>query len=176
MRAFRVHGYEATTMKDLERATGVLQGSLHHAFGGKQALFLAALDRYNDEVVRHRIATHLRGESPVAEIRALFHSLLDEPGGGRFGCLLTNAAVEFGAGSRPVSSRVSRGFGLLREAFEAHARLARALDGVATRRPHGRTALRLLHAYQGLLVLIRFGHDRAALSELIDELLADIWR
>jgi TetR/AcrR family transcriptional repressor of nem operon len=176
MRAFRVRGYEATTMKDLERATGLLPGSLYHSFGGKKELFLAALDHYNEHVVRKRIETHLLGDAPVEELRALFRSVLDEPGGGHFGCLLTNTAVEFSSASKPVTARVNEGFRLLADAFEKQSRRARALGQGASRRSHRSTGLRLLHAYQGLLVLVRFGHERAELEALIDELVDDAFR
>jgi AcrR family transcriptional regulator len=176
MRTFRRKGYEATSVKDLERATGLRSGSLHHAFGGKRALFLAALDHYNEHVVGGRIATYLHGDDPVKELRALFRSVLDEPGGGSFGCLLTNTAVEFAGGSKAISAKVREGFAQLEDAFEAQSRRARALGiGAKTGRTHRRTALRLLHAYQGLLVLVRFGHERAELETLVDDLLADVF-
>ena len=173
MRVFRMRGYEATTMKHLERATGLLSGSLHHAFGGKRALFLAALEHYNAHVVRARIELYLKGESPVEELRALFRSTLDEPGGGHHGCLLTNTAVELAAGPKPVRAKVSQGLGALLEAFEGQARLASPGKSAGVQ---ARTALRLLHAYQGLLVLVRFGHPRAELEALIDDMIHDILR
>lgn len=45
-------GYEATSIQDLVEAMGIQRGSLYAAFGSKQDLFLAVLDRYGDVVVR----------------------------------------------------------------------------------------------------------------------------
>ena len=41
--AFLATGYEATSVDDLVRATGLQRGSLYQAFGSKRGIFLAAL-------------------------------------------------------------------------------------------------------------------------------------
>lgn len=46
LRTFWRLGYEATTLTDLTDAMGISRPSLYNAFGDKEALFLAALDRY----------------------------------------------------------------------------------------------------------------------------------
>jgi AcrR family transcriptional regulator len=52
-RTFLAVGYEATSIDELVRATGLLRGSLYQAFGSKRGLFLAvlrqALTRPSDE-------------------------------------------------------------------------------------------------------------------------------
>ena len=175
MQVFRARGYEGASLKHLETATGLNPGSLYSCFGNKEALFLAALDHYNEVVVRRRIAKYLRGAEPFAEIRAMFVSTLHERGGTTFGCLLTNTAVEFGSGSAAVSAKVRAGFALLEQGFAEHCERAKAAGLLAPRRRSDRVALRLLHAYQGLLVLVRFGRNPAELTGLIDDLISDIF-
>ena len=46
MEVFWTRGYESTSIDDLVEATGINRGSLYNAFGDKQGLFLAAIDRY----------------------------------------------------------------------------------------------------------------------------------
>jgi TetR/AcrR family transcriptional regulator, transcriptional repressor for nem operon len=46
MLLFWRRGFGATSMQDIAQATGVLRGSLYHAYGDKQALFLRILARY----------------------------------------------------------------------------------------------------------------------------------
>ncbi len=41
--AFRITGYEGTSIDDLVQATGLHRGSLYKAFGSKRGLFVAAL-------------------------------------------------------------------------------------------------------------------------------------
>lgn len=49
-------GFEATTLADLEAATGLNRSSLYHAFGSKRGLFDAAAQDYLDTVIRPRLA------------------------------------------------------------------------------------------------------------------------
>ena len=51
MQAFWMHGYEATSMQDIEVATGLRKQSLYRLFGDKHAMYLAALWSYEDCVV-----------------------------------------------------------------------------------------------------------------------------
>ena len=51
MMLFWQQGYEATSIRDLERASGLTAPSLYGAFGNKEALFTAALQRYVDTVI-----------------------------------------------------------------------------------------------------------------------------
>ncbi|GIF76262.1 TetR/AcrR family transcriptional regulator [Asanoa siamensis] len=48
MRTFWERGYDGTSLTDLTSATGVGRQSLYLAFGDKQRLYLAALDRYRE--------------------------------------------------------------------------------------------------------------------------------
>ena len=46
VRVFSERGYHGTSISDLAHATGLAQGSLYKAFKDKQAIFLAAFERY----------------------------------------------------------------------------------------------------------------------------------
>src|SRR3989440_11441871 len=46
LQVFWRKGYEGATLSDLTKAVGVNRPSLYAAFGGKEALFRKALDRY----------------------------------------------------------------------------------------------------------------------------------
>ncbi len=48
--AFAEGGYEATSIDDLVRCTGLHRGSLYQAFGSKRGLFLLALRRASTEL------------------------------------------------------------------------------------------------------------------------------
>jgi AcrR family transcriptional regulator len=45
-KAFWAHGYEGTSMADLVQATGLASARLYAAFGSKEAMFRAAIERY----------------------------------------------------------------------------------------------------------------------------------
>ena len=46
MRLFWEHGFDGTSMSELTEAMGINRRSIYAAFGNKEALFTAALDRY----------------------------------------------------------------------------------------------------------------------------------
>ena len=49
MRVFWERGYEANSIDDLLKATGINRGSLYGTFGDRRSLFLSALDRYVEQ-------------------------------------------------------------------------------------------------------------------------------
>lgn len=49
---FWEHGYDGTSIPDLEDATGIRRSSLYNTFGSKRGLFDAAVQSYLDEVIR----------------------------------------------------------------------------------------------------------------------------
>ncbi|SNT55375.1 TetR/AcrR family transcriptional regulator, transcriptional repressor for nem operon [Asanoa hainanensis] len=53
MGVFRAKGYEGASMRDLAEATNLGSGSLYAAFGSKEGLYLAALDRYRHGTPPH---------------------------------------------------------------------------------------------------------------------------
>lgn len=164
MEAFRRDGYAGTSIKSLERDTGLSSGSLYNSFGDKDAIFRKALVHYNRVVVAERMEDHLDQRSPIEGLRSLFLSLLDEPGGGSSGCLLTNSAVEFGVRESPAKRDVQGGFQIEEGAFMAA--LGRLPD-VSANAPA--RAIKLLALYQGILVLIRSGYSKAKLQDMIND-------
>ncbi len=103
--AFWRHGYEATTLQDLAAASGVRAGSLHAAFGSKQALFAAAFGLYE----RHFIACLQIEARGFEAIRGYLHTLLDAvlTDGEKKGCLIVNAALEGGLHTPEMRARVA---------------------------------------------------------------------
>lgn len=153
MHMFRRRGFVASSVRDLEEATGLTSGSLYNSYRDKRGLFEAASAHYNRTVLARRIEDHAPVGAGVEGLRRLFLSLLLEPDGGSFGCLITTSAVEFGRKDQPVF--VAEGFAILRACF------ADRLGGNDT------DAVALLALYQGILVLIRAGYDKATLEAMI---------
>ena len=151
MDVFRARGFERTSLRDVERATGLHPGSLYHAYGNKAGLFDAVLALYNERVVEGRIATHLdAADDPVAGVESFFASTYEGRPDPDPGCLVTNTAIEspgLGGGAR---DGVSAGLDAIRAAFAR-------LFGDDRADP-------LLALYQGLLVLVRFGRPRSSLA------------
>lgn len=118
-RVFWRQGYGATSVQDLEAATSLGRGSLYNAFGGKKALFLAALERYS-EAVAAPLLGHLAAPDVGAGIEAMLMEIVarvDEPGRPR-GCLLTNTCLESG-GAPEVETFVAAAMRAKETALEA---------------------------------------------------------
>ena len=160
MHVFRRHGYGGVSVKTLEAETGLSSGSIYNSFGGKAEVFERVLAHYNETVVDKRIRVHLGNPDldPGTRLISLFQSLLEEPDGGTFGCLLTNSAVEFSGQDTAVGAAIRAGFERFLAAFKA---TVLGLPDTSEEKAE-RMSLRLLAYYQGLLVLIRHGHDKAA--------------
>lgn len=122
MRLFWRQGYHATSIQDLVEATGINRASLYATFGGKEALFLAAVERYLAEINRVRIAKLQGNPSPRAAIQGYFDDLVEFAigDGRRLGCMLTNSAVEFGERGDRIGQRV---YGLFDEVEDALTKL-----------------------------------------------------
>ena len=55
IKVFWTRGYDRTSVQDLVNSMGIQRGSLYAAFGGKQPLFLEALDRYEGSFYRKMV-------------------------------------------------------------------------------------------------------------------------
>jgi len=114
MKLYWTKGVEATSLTDLEEATGLKRGSIYNSFGDKEGLFLEALDQYAKNVIAP-MAESL--QSP--DIREAMSSVLDALLS-RFknndlpsGCLFTGTCMEYKTQSDTVKRKVSdQAFGL----------------------------------------------------------------
>jgi TetR/AcrR family transcriptional regulator, transcriptional repressor for nem operon len=167
MHAFRKRGYGGNSIKDLEAATGLTSGSIYNSFGDKHGLFDAALKHYNRNVLARRIATHAPKERGLAGLKTLFLTLLAEPDGGSYGCLITNTAIEFG-GRDALPQPTCDGLRILAEVFADRLSDAKAAGQLLPGIEPEIAAQKLLALYQGVLVLVRAGHDHGALTRLIE--------
>lgn len=107
MNAFWKHGYEATSMSELEAATGLKRISIYNAFGDKEGMYLAALDMYAERG-REKFEKALP-EAGLDGIIMLFKNLIqqecpDPPN--HCGCLMANSLLDFHKASSPVKQRL----------------------------------------------------------------------
>lgn len=96
-RAFWTLGYQATSVRDLELATGLAAGSIYKAFGSKRELFLLCLEQYMKE--ESYLALLLRlFDKPFEEcLRRILDTIIDsasEDSARPAGCLATNLVAE----------------------------------------------------------------------------------
>ncbi|MGV9806697.1 TetR/AcrR family transcriptional regulator [Micromonospora chersina] len=96
MEVFRRKGYEGASMRDLAEATGLGSGSLYAAFGSKDGLYLAALDRYRQRYAAPLVETLRAGSDAREVIHEVFVGVVDDIAGDgrRLACLIVGASME----------------------------------------------------------------------------------
>lgn len=129
-------GYGATSITDLEDATGISRISLYNAFGDKDGLFLKALKMYRDSayVFFHDPAFAKGGLSSIID---LFESLAsDRPADApeQSGCLMLNTILDINEVSETARALVESCRNEMVAGFEA-ALLAANTSGEATSSP-----------------------------------------
>jgi TetR/AcrR family transcriptional repressor of nem operon len=168
MDAFRRRGYSGLSVPQLEAATGLSSGSIYNSFGDKRGIFLAAFEHYLHAVLERRIAQHAKPDAGLSGLRQLFLTLLREADGETFGCLITNSAIEFGADRAIAENTVLKGFAILERLFAERLAAAKEAGLLRADLDTKAAAVTLLALYQGVLVLVRGGHDLKAVRRAIN--------
>lgn len=91
-------GFHATSMKDLEHATGMHPGSIYAAFGSKQGFYDAALTRYAHTITKDMRTAIAAGETPLEGLAAFVRSIGEGAGDPRRSCMLVKTLLEQGEG------------------------------------------------------------------------------
>ena len=95
---FRERGYEASSMADIERATGLNMSSIYNTFGSKEALFNRSLARYESVRLAGIADLLAAGTEGLADLhRALELQQAESVSEwGRGGCFAINTMIELG--------------------------------------------------------------------------------
>ncbi|PAT40222.1 TetR family transcriptional regulator [Vandammella animalimorsus] len=168
LEVFRAKGWQASSMQDLAQASQVQRGSLYHAFGSKQALFLRAFDLYAQRFERKLQTVWRTGAAndagnAAAVLQGFFDVALSNMcGRPAHGCLTTRTAMELQATDGPIRQRLQQFLLGLQDL------LAQRLDSQALRgqlrMPPQATAQAVLTFTRGLAVMERIQRDRAQLQ------------
>lgn len=169
MLVFWRKGYEGASMSDLTAALGVTKPSLYAAFGAKEDLFRAVLDRY-DQRTAHFLSGSIRAatarEVAVGLLRgaAEFHTNPANPPG----CLMVQGAL-VGSDASDAARRETRDRrDRLREAIQE--RLERALqeDDLPPGAHPKALASYLVAVMRGMAVEAASGAGATELHEIVD--------
>ncbi|GAB2809794.1 TetR/AcrR family transcriptional regulator [Streptomyces daliensis] len=173
MELFWTRGYEATSVRDLTQCLGIGQGSLYAAFGGKDGLYRAALERYRTTLA----ASALRGLEEGADARSAIRTLLTEririavERGGQ-GCLAVNAVCERLPEDAATLRTVRDMQDATREALTEVLWAAMDRGEIAARHDPHTVAAFLVTFLNGLLVSAKVTPDLPALEPLVEVALA----
>ena len=164
---FRQRGYRDVSIMELEKATGLVSGSIYNAFGDKAGLFKAALHHYVHGFVRQRLAAFAGEDATLEDLERLFLSVLEPPLADGHGCLVTNSIIEFGSTHGIASADIADTLAMVREAIESV--LKRELGSEASEP----VTMHLLVLYHGILTLSR---SRTPFDEMAEAVKAEFGR
>ena len=170
MQLFWCRGFEATSIQDLVDATGVGRGSLYAAFGSKEGVYLAALDRYIEQLAAPMLAALSSGRSIRTVVRDVLLQLVDEAvhDADRRGCLMVNAATERMAHDTAVARRVRDTVSAMEDALTTALGAAQDAGQVTSERSARDLARFLVLTVQGLRVMGVVEPDRRALRASVE--------
>lgn len=115
--AFWQHGYQALGVRELEELTGLNQYAIRTEFGGKEGLYLAALEFYSQQAIATAMSPMKSGGIP--EVISFLQDLVTTGSmtSSNFGCLIVNTGIE---NARVGSPRLEAAVKRYWEALEAH--------------------------------------------------------
>ena len=109
MRRFWRYGYEATSLDDLVRATGVSRHGIYSDVGNKERLYLASFEAYQKLIVTPALEGLESAKSSLTEIQAYFETqiaLAESIGLPGPGCFAANAMTEMAPHNEDVANQV----------------------------------------------------------------------
>lgn len=108
---FWQNGYQATSMADLKKASGLASASIYKLYPDKRAIYLAALQRYMDEGISRTVkrSTEMSPETALRGMLEFVAQLSSAPAGEK-GCFTIAAASELLPGDEAVRAKVSLKF------------------------------------------------------------------
>ncbi len=175
---FWARGYEATSVRDLSDSMGIAGASLYNAYGGKRALFAAALDHYCNRSMRERIARIEANKNGLAAIRAFFEEIVEGSmkDTARKGCFLVNAVLEMAPRDPRLSAAISGYFAELESFFKRSIMAAQAEGETPLALNPDLYSMHLLSVLMGIRVLARFNPDRVLLEAAAAPALSSLHR
>jgi TetR/AcrR family transcriptional repressor of nem operon len=176
MEIFWHKGYEATSVQDLVEQMGINRGSLYGTFTDKRALFLAAIQYYDQTIITSVVRVLHSPGSPRQAIEGYIRSVVEAAAQDqdRQGCFLTNSAVEVGPHDSEAEQKLQASLQRIEGAFLEALIAARQEGELGTRRDLRDVARFLTSSLQGLRVMARVNPDRDALMAVADIIISTL--
>ncbi|QHQ35744.1 TetR/AcrR family transcriptional regulator [Algicella marina] len=176
MELFWRRGYHATSLKDLEEALNMRPGSIYAAFESKEALFLAALERYAQSMGEEFARELAAAASPLVLLQDHVRKVAPREGGADRprACMLVKTLLEATADDESLAVSAGRHLDAV-EAQYTRAFSAAAAAGELPKDADTRRLARRLQANMfGLKTFCHRSEDKAAVRDLAEDIAAEI--
>lgn len=174
LQCFWRRGLEATSIRDLAQAMGISTPSIHNAFGGKQELYVEALEHYCRTRTHPMLKGVERRHTGVAALVAFFRRVLERASNDpqRRGCFLMNSALGVVPHDRLTERVVGAHLGAIQGFLHRPLLTAVASGEVKPATDAGGTADHLMSVLLGARVLARSRPERELLQRIFVSALA----
>lgn len=173
MCVFWTYGFAATSMSDLQRATGIGRQSLYDTFGDKQTIFIEVLNHYiANSVVQTGIL--LGGDDGLDAVHGFFSALIREFAGAkpRRACLIFNSGAELSPHDAEVASLVKKGLKNMQSALGGALELAKTQSSLQADADVNTLAMFLTSQVGGLAIMAKAGASRKHMQAVADTALS----
>ncbi len=170
MQVFWQKGFEPASIADLLEETGLNRGSLYNAFGGKQQLFIKALQRYDQD--RQDMLARLEAlDNPTKAIVTFFDTTVARTAADpdHKGCFLFNTALEIMTHDAAVSKIVTNGVREIEAFFRRSIEVGQARGEMPEELNPQSTAKTLLALVVAIRVLGRGVYTEDSLRSISDQ-------
>jgi TetR/AcrR family transcriptional repressor of nem operon len=175
MRTFWRRGYQATSIKDLEEATGLTAGSIYKAYGSKKELFSQCMSLYMKEESYLSILLRMYDASIQAALRRLLDVIIestDETSERPSGCLATNLVPELFGIDLELAQSASAGLAEMQKALLFRIKWAQENGDISGDKDSAALSAYFMVVIQGMLILSTSTRDVKALERARDIALA----
>ncbi len=166
---FWTKGYNATSMDELTKATGLSRSSIYNTFGDKHGLFMRCLRFYLDDQTQQLATLAGKVANVKDRIRAAFEFAVAEIIADRMrkGCLMVNTTTEMANQDAEIAAVALSNMNEMEELFGAWVREGQAAGQISAGFSAGMLARHLFNLYSGLKVSGKMKQDRASLEDII---------
>lgn len=165
-------GYQATSVNDVMKATGLQKGGIYRHFASKDELAVAAFD-YAVEQMRQRFTQALSGKTGAVErlraIVAVYERIpVDPPVPG--GCPILNASVEADDTHPVLMHRAQTALRGLRRVIETALQDGQASGELRQDIQHVATATTIIACLEGAVMLSTLHHSQTPMRHVVRQL------
>ena len=173
-RLMHVHGYNATSLDDVLRESGVGKGNFYYHFKSKEDLGYAILDEFVEAFLERTLEPCFRetGDRPVAQIRCFLSRVLEAQRKRNCvgGCQLGNLAAELSDVHEGFRTRLATVFFKWRERLTRTLRDAQAAGEVSPGLEPEAVAQFLVASLEGAILMTKLTKDITVMEQCVAEL------
>ena len=173
---FWERGYAHTSMREVVKHTGVAHAGLYTAFGGKDDLFKAAIEKYEERIFTYLFGGLESTRASLKDIKKLFHFITSAKDDKYFqhGCFIANSALEFGNTEHPINEVLTRTFNRQVRAFANALNNALQLNQIKASTNVQESAASFAVLFYGCSSLTRMNAPSEAIQQAIAAALSSI--